>query len=56
VTLTRLWGLGYPAISLAGAGLAFVDPTISLVVYALLPVVYLLPTAVERQVVRDMSA
>ena len=56
VILTRLWGLGYPAISLTGAALAFVNPTISLVVYALLPIIYLLPSAIERQVTRTPAS
>ena len=49
---SRLWGAAYPVSSLIAAALAFVNPSISIVIYAAVPVAYLVPSAVERQLSR----
>ena len=52
ILASRAFGAAYPIVSLIAAGLAFVNPLISIVIYAVLPVVYLIPTAVERRLAR----
>jgi hypothetical protein len=53
---TRLFGIAYPAVSLVGAGLAYVNPAISVVIYVVLPIVYLMPNAVEWTLTRGEAA
>jgi uncharacterized membrane protein len=52
IVISRLWAAAYPAFALAGAALAFVEPLVSVTIYALLPIAYLLPNAIEWQLTR----
>ena len=50
-----LWTLGYPISYLFAAVLALIDPRLSIAVYAIIPIVYLLPGVIDRQLHLEMT-
>lgn len=50
-----LWTLGYPVSYVVATLLAFVDPRVSIGVYAAIPIVYLLPGVIDRQLHMEMA-
>ena len=49
-----LWTVGYPGAYLVATAIALANPRISLALYALIPIVYLLPGVIDRQLHSDM--
>jgi uncharacterized membrane protein len=50
-----LWTLGYPLSYVLATAIALVNPRTSLVVFAIIPVVYLLPGVIDRQLHLEMT-
>jgi uncharacterized membrane protein len=50
-----MWTLGYPVSYLFAAALAFIDTRLSIAVYSLIPIVYLLPGVIDRQLHLEMT-
>jgi hypothetical protein len=50
-----LWTLGYPISYLFVALLALIDPRLSIAVYAIIPIVYLLPGVIDQQLHLEMT-
>ncbi len=48
------WTLGYPASYVLATVLALVDPRMSIALYAIIPIVYLLPGVIDRQLHLEM--
>ncbi len=53
IASSRWWAAAYPTIALGGSLAAFASIPLSVSIYALLPVAYLLPNAVEWQLTHD---
>jgi uncharacterized membrane protein len=53
IAFSRLWAAAYPVVALGGSLVAFESIPVSVAIYALLPVAYLLPNAVEWQLTRN---
>lgn len=51
-----LWTLGYPAAYLLATALALVSLKLSLALYVLIPIFYLLPGVIDKQLYRDDEA
>jgi uncharacterized membrane protein len=51
-----LWTLGYPISYLVATVLGVIDPLVSIVVYAVIPIVYLLPGVIDRQLHLKMES
>jgi hypothetical protein len=49
-----LWTLGYLASYVLATRLALVDPRLSIALYAIVPIVYLLPGVIDRQLHLEM--
>lgn len=47
-----IWSLGYPVSYLAATGLAFVNTTLSIALYILIPLFYLLPGVIDNQLTK----
>lgn len=52
IATSRAWALAYPIVALVGSFVAFASISLSVAIYALLPIAYLLPNAVEWQLTR----
>jgi hypothetical protein len=50
-----MWTLGYPASYVVATVLALVDPWMSIALYAIIPIVYLLPGVIDRQLHLEMT-
>ena len=50
-----LWTVGYPSAYVVATVIAFADTRISVVLYALIPIVYLLPGVIDRQLHSTMQ-
>jgi uncharacterized membrane protein len=50
-----IWSLSYPVSYLVAAGLAFVSLNLSLVLYVLIPLFYLLPGIIDRQLIEKLE-
>ena len=50
-----LWTLGYPILYVLATVLVLVDPRLSIAVYAIIPLVYLLPGVIDRQLHLEMT-
>lgn len=50
-----IWSLSYPISYLIAAGLAFVSLNLSLVLYVLIPLFYLLPGIIDRQLIEKLE-
>lgn len=50
-----LWTIGYPAAYVLATALALVDPRLSIALYAVIPIVYLLPGVIDRQLHLEMT-
>jgi uncharacterized membrane protein len=50
-----LWTLGYPTAYIIATALVLVNPRISVALYALIPIVYLLPGVIDRQLHLEMT-
>jgi uncharacterized membrane protein len=50
-----LWTLGYPMSYVFATALVLVDPLLSIVTYAIIPIVYLLPGVIDRQLHLEMT-
>jgi uncharacterized membrane protein len=50
-----LWTLGYPLSYVVATAVALVNPRTSLIVFAIIPVVYLLPGVIDRQLHLEMT-
>ncbi len=51
-----LWTLGYPVSYVLATVLVAVDPRLSIALYAIIPVVYLLPGVIDRQLHLEMTS
>jgi uncharacterized membrane protein len=51
-----LWTLGYPVSYVLATVLVVVDPRLSIALYAIIPVVYLLPGVIDRQLHLEMTS
>ena len=51
-----IWSLSYPISYLIASGLAFVSLNLSLVLYVLIPLFYLLPGIIDRQLIEKLEA
>jgi uncharacterized membrane protein len=51
-----LWTLGYPVSYVVATLLVLVDPRLSIGVYAAIPIVYLLPGVIDRQLHMEMTS
>ena len=49
-----LWTVGYPVAYLAATALSLVSTKISLVLYIAIPILYLFPSVIDRQLHSDM--
>lgn len=49
VRKATIWSLGYPVSYLVATGLAFVNTTLSIALYILIPLFYLLPGVIDNQ-------
>jgi uncharacterized membrane protein len=50
-----LWTLGYPVSYLVATAFALVEPRMSMIMYALIAIVYLLPGVIDRQLHVEMT-
>jgi len=50
-----MWTLGYPTAYFLATALALVDPRLSIALYAIIPIVYLLPSVIDRQLHLEMT-
>lgn len=50
-----MWTVGYPAAYFLATALALVDPRLSIALYAIIPIVYLLPGVIDRQLHLEMT-
>ncbi len=53
IVSSRWWAAAYPLVALGGSLAAFASIPLSVAIYVLLPIVYLLPNAVEWQLTRN---
>ena len=53
IAMSRWWAAAYPICALVGSLAAFASIPLSVAIYALLPIAYLLPNAVEWQLTRN---
>jgi uncharacterized membrane protein len=53
--ISRAWSYAYPCAGLAGAALAFINTRLSIVIFIVLPLAYLLPNAAEWMLTRDRT-
>jgi uncharacterized membrane protein len=44
-----VWSIGYPILYSIAAGLSFISTTLSAILYGLIPLFYLFPSAIDRQ-------